>query len=597
MVKRKLINIKIFIPVKTLHNMFLAALIICFSFHDLPGKNEERKSDVLQISDLGLYPNTNEDATPFLIKAIEICKKEKKHGLKFLPGRYDFYPENSRKEELFISAHDHIPTRNIGIYIRDMEGFTLDGSSSDFVFHGSMLPISLIDNKYVTLKNFSIDFEKPHFSQAYIKTVMPEYIDILFPDDVNYNVKNHKLYLESDLGELEIQAFMEFDTKNKFIIWNSGDFGGYEKVESIKNNEVRIYGIKRKVQQGNTLFMRNTSRPNPGILSWRCVNVKMENIDIHWAQGMGTLSQRCENITMDRVNVRLKEESNRFFTTVDALHFTACKGIVSVCNGIYENMQDDAINIHGDYLQIQEIAPERTRMVIVYKHPQSFGYEAVLDGEAIQLIDSETMLPLSKTKVQKSNRIDDYHIEIFCEDIVPDEVTIGDCIENIEWVPEVVYKNNIIKNNRARGALFSTPQKIVVENNYFEQCSGSAILFSSDCNSWFLSGACHHVIIKNNHFNLCMTSKYQYCEGIISIYPEIKKDAVNQYYHSNISIMDNKFTAIPGAILVYAKSVDGITIKLNRLQLYSGENNSSYEPLKFTNCKEVEVKRNKGIKK
>ena len=38
-------------------------------------------------------------------------------------------------------------------------------------------------------------------------------------------------------------------------------------------------------------------------------------------------------------------------------------------------------------------------------------------------------------------------------------------IENLEWTPEVYFADNVIRNNRARGSLFSTPKKTVVENN------------------------------------------------------------------------------------------------------------------------------------
>ena len=35
-------------------------------------------------------------------------------------------------------------------------------------------------------------------------------------------------------------------------------------------------------------------------------------------------------------------------------------------------------------------------------------------------------------------------------------------IENLEWTPEVYFADNVIRNNRARGSLFSTPKKTVV---------------------------------------------------------------------------------------------------------------------------------------
>ncbi|CEN52528.1 hypothetical protein CCAN11_2470038 [Capnocytophaga canimorsus] len=69
-------------------------------------------------------------------------------------------------------------------------------------------------------------------------------------------------------------------------------------------------------------------------------------------------------------------------------------------------------------------------------------------------------------------------------------------IENLTWTPEVIFKNNIVRNNRARGALFSTPKKVICEENTFDHTHGTAILLCGDCNGWFETGACREVIIR-----------------------------------------------------------------------------------------------------
>ena len=38
------------------------------------------------------------------------------------------------------------------------------------------------------------------------------------------------------------------------------------------------------------------------------------------------------------------------------------------------------------------------------------------------------------------------------------------------------FAGNTVRNNRARGALFSTPRRTVVEDNLFDHTSGTAIL-------------------------------------------------------------------------------------------------------------------------
>ena len=142
-------------------------------------------------------------------------------------------------------------------------------------------------------------------------------------------------------------------------------------------------------------------------------------------------------------------------------------------------------------------------------------------------------------------------------------------IENLEWTPEVYFAGNTIRNNRARGALFSTPKKTLVENNLFDHTSGTAILLCGDCNGWFETGACRDVVIRNNRFVNALTSMFQFTNGIISIYPEIP-DLASQtkYFHGGngggVVIEDNIFETFDAPI-VYAKSLDGLVFRGNKV--------------------------------
>lgn len=105
-------------------------------------------------------------------------------------------------------------------------------------------------------------------------------------------------------------------------------------------------------------------------------------------------------------------------------------------------------------------------------------------------------------------------------------------IENLSWCPEVYFADNVIRNNRARGTLFSTPLKTVVERNLFDHTSGTAILLCGDCNGWFETGACRNVLIRNNRFINALTNMFQFTEAVISIYPEIPDlEHQKKYFH------------------------------------------------------------------
>ena len=321
--------------------------------------------------------------------------------------------------------------------------------------------------------------------------------------------------------------------------------------------------------------MRGWGRPTPGVFLYHDTDTKLENIQVHYAEGMGLLAQMSENITLDGFSVCLRgADDPRYFTTqADATHFSGCKGLIRSVNGLYENMMDDAINVHGTYLKVQERIDDRT-LLGEYMHSQSYGFEWGRPGDSVQFINSRTMEVLGASNqiasIQAADKPDEHGAKQFritfeqpVDASISEAGTFG--IENLTWTPEVYFADNVIRNNRARGSLFSTPRRTVVERNLFDHTSGTAILLCGDCNGWFETGACHDVQIRENRFVNALTNQFQFTNAVISIYPEIP-DLKGQraYFHSGIVIEDNVFEMFDQPVL-YAKSVDGLVFRHNQI--------------------------------
>lgn len=197
-------------------------------------------------------------------------------------------------------------------------------------------------------------------------------------------------------------------------------------------------------------------------------------------------------------------------------------------------------------------------------HPQSIGFTWANAGDEVHFIENDAMNTYGQSVVDSFKAIDSIHFEITFTGTIPENTMAGDALENITWTPDVTIKNSFFGSNRARGILISTPGKVVVENNLFES-SGSAILISGDANGWYESGAVKDVVIRNNTFNdPCMTSMYQFCEGIISIYPVIPKVDATKPFHRNIRIENNAFHPFDYPVL-YALSTEGLYFNHNIL--------------------------------
>lgn len=558
---------------------------LLFGLLVMPALANAQTLRVYDMKDYGLKANSSKNASVVFQKVLKKIRAEYQAGdsviIRFQKGTYNFYEKGAAEREYYISNHDQDNPKKVGMPLEELKSLTLDGGGASFVFHGRMLPVSLLHSSNCSLKDFSIDFKNPHIAQVEIVRNDPK-LGITFKPAswVNYRVSKDSIFEAYGDGWTVRHSWgIPFEKETRRIVYNAGDRGCNTKGSFITDDGyVQAPFWKDETLTSGTVFvMRGWGRPTPGIFLSHNVNTTLTNIKVHYAEGMGLLAQLCENISLDKFNVCLKgNDDARYFTTqADATHFSGCKGKIISVNGLYEGMMDDAINVHGTYLKVIKKLDNQT-LIARYMHDQSWGFDWGFPGDEVQFIASKTMeLIGGKNQIKLIKPVDKASVsgarefEITFEEPLPDGVDENiDCgIENLTWTPEVYFAGNIIRNNRARGSLFSTPKKTVVENNLFDHTSGTAILLCGDCNGWFETGACREVIIRNNKFVNALTSMFQFTNAVISIYPEIPDlDHQVHYFHGGkkgaIQIVDNEFDIFDAPVL-YAKSVDGLVFRNN----------------------------------
>ena len=569
---------------------------------------------VYEASSFGIVPNTSSDISTLVSQMLNKVKAEangKSVTIRFAPGKYHFYPEGAVHKEYYISNHDQHRDRAVGIAIEEFEGLTIDGQGADFIFHGRMLPVSVVATKNCTLRNFSVDFATPHIAQSEIISNDPEAgITFRVAPWVNAQVTAEGAFAHSGEGwTFRPMWGIAFEPQTRHIVYNTSDIG--TPVQQVVQVDERTFLAPawkdKRLIPGTVIAMRSYERPSPGIFVSHARNTKLENIKMHYAEGMGLLAQMSEDITLDGFSVCLRgEDDPRYFTTqADATHFSGCKGKIRSVNGLYEGMMDDAINVHGTYLRVMERIDDHT-LRARYMHGQAWGFDWGYAGDKVQFVRSRTMELVGGPFTTEVAEIKEYsegadisqpsaitsqpfalygathgtrEFIIRFKDALPEEITAneGYGIENLTWTPEVYFADNTIRNNRARGTLFSTPKRTVVEDNLFDHTSGTAILLCGDCNGWYETGACRDVLIRRNRFVNALTNMFQFTNGVISIYPEIPALAEQKaYFHGGtknaIRIVNNEFETFDHPLL-YAKSVDGLLWKNNTIR-----KNSDYAP-------------------
>lgn len=531
-----------------------------------------------------------------MAKALDEIRRlqEGKEGavvLKFKRGRYDFHPTEATQREYYVSNHDQCQPKLVGICLENWEKLTIDGNGADFIFHGRMLPLSLKDSRDCTLQNFSIDFEQPHITQVKVLGNDPvEGITFEAAPWTNCGLGADGAFEASGEGwTLRYQTGIAFEGATRHIVYNTSDLGiDLSGTQSAGERTFKAPNWKdERLVPGTVVALRTYYRPAPGIFLDGNSNTTVKNVKVHYAEGMGLLAQRCTDVALNKFSVCLRgSDDPRYFTTqADATHFSQCKGKISSTGGLYEGMMDDAINVHGIYLKVCERIDDHT-LRCAFGHEQAWGFAWGDPGDSVCFIKANTMDLVDGTNTIESIKPTNggevkgaRGLVIAFEKPVPEEVNthIAYGIENLTWTPEVVFRKNLVRNNRARGALFSSPRKTVCEENIFDHTSGTAILLCGDCNGWYESGSVRDLVIRKNKFVNALTSLFQFTSAVISIYPEIPSlNSQQTFFHGGrpdaIRIEDNEFEHFDVPLL-YAKSVDGLTWKNNKIKA-----STEYEP-------------------
>lgn len=446
------------------------------------------RTGVIDIADYkGRYDT--QDMTPFVYTLLESIPADKPVKLVFPEGTYHFRPEFAAGKYHCITNHDN-GYRHFAFPLTGRRNIEIDGGGSEFIFHGRIIPFLIEDSHGVTLRNFTVDWEVPFTLEAKVTTADAETqrVEIEIPDEFGHAVENGKLIMRAEGWEERIPGEnIVFDPRTMATAYRSDDY----YIPKPDNFDIRVTPTAPGRYELHTRFVRalppvgtiltfkgvfTQNRHSPAIHATASSGVLVEDVTIHHCGGMGLIAEKADNVTVRRLQVVLRKGSPRMITTTaDATHFCNCRGTVLIEECVFENMLDDATNVHGSYVRVTGItAPDQ--VIARINHPQQAGYEFAGKGDEIDVVDAETLLAKHTLRVKKSERINAHYIRLTFTAPVEGRLTVGDGLENMSWYPELIFRNNVVRNNRARSILVSTPRKVVVEGNTFSSMM-SAILF------------------------------------------------------------------------------------------------------------------------
>lgn len=501
-----------------------------------------------------------------------------------------------------ISNHDQSPSHRVVHAIVGQTNYVYDAHGSLETIHGEAIAFLIKDSANVTIRNLRLDWERPCMTEARIAG----FVDGTTIVTIDYSrfpcvVENGKLLMTGPGWTNGVALAKLFDGRTHEHVADTGDISFRGEAIELGDGKVALmhdfsrYGAGMKC--GDVIVLRPGRRPCPAIVATDSRDVKLEDVVVHDAYGMAFIAQRCENVVWRGSDSPEARTSGVFprdgcFVSAhaDASHFSNVKGRVLVENCLFEGMMDDAINVHSTCMVITGI--DNGRFIRCrYGHPQTVGLDLFRPGETLRFIKGATLENGPEARIAAVMKQSREETTLVLESMAPPEYGVGDAVENADFQCEAVFRGNVVRCNRARGALFTTPKPVQVESNRFESVTGAAVLFAGDCSKWFETGACKDVLIRGNVFSNCCTAArwHGYSGGVLSFFPSIC-DIENQqtWYHGNVIIEGNDFISFDVPLLC-AISTENIVWRRNRRSYHCDYEGWEQPPFVFRHCRNVEI--------
>lgn len=548
---------------KIITKLLLFVLSLCLIFCDL-------SAQVIDMGKLGLRPDGSQNAAEFLKKALSAAHSYDKPVIYFPQGVYHFTPDIDE------GFSDKTYIVNI---IKGIDGLTIDGGGSEFIFHGKSECFNITGCDDLQIKGFTIDWDRPMVTQGEFVYVSDDLVRLkIDKEQYPYVIEDGVVWYYGEGWKSRTCKYNQiFDKESRDIVPQTHDdsagefYNGY--ATEISEGVIEFSGPfnwQRKPEVGNVITMYNYIYAANTFNIKKCKNVEIKDVTVHHGGSLVVFGSELENVHIDNLDVIARKSKDRYFANMaDGVHLKGCKGKILIENCEYNGSGDDFVNVHNMYSPVMTRISDTKLEVRSFK---SFSYEP---GDTVWHVSRSTGQRISENVIKSIRQLEGvdwsgtYELEFYGK--VPECVSKDDVIESKVWLPEVEIRNNsIYKRHRGAGIRVTTPKKAVIHNNYFNT-AGHALLIEGDIYYWLESGSIENLVIRNNVFDNCMTSgsttggRWEWGEAVIDITPSVRpENNRSPAYHHNIIISDNEFRLFDYPIL-RARSVDGLQFVNNKL--------------------------------
>lgn len=563
---------------------------------------DNTRRTVIEVTDFGADPTGKSDSAAGVAAAVVHAKSvHRPTTIHFAPGTYQIYPEHTPERELYVSnttgADQSVRTKNIGILLEDMHDVVVDGGGATILDHGFQTVFAAIRSTDVRFTNFTQDWVAPKTVDITVTatgvTGGRAYRVITVPKTYHYAVEGTSVRWSGERSPVTGRPYWTGVNSFNYAqvhdpasnrTWRTSNpvFENVDRITDLGGNRLRIAytGSAAPKDDGYVYAMRETTRDTPAALFWESARVTVDHLRLGYLHGFGMVGQFSEDITVDSVVFQADRRTGRVTSGfADHIQMSGVKGTVRITDCLFDNPQDDPINIHGTYLQVTAAEGERKKLHLKYMHDETAGFPQFHPGDKVELVDKRTMLAVpgaTATVVSVDGPTGrgvpagaDPQTYLRTMAVTVDRELPGPVLgapgdyaaENITYTPSVVIRGNTFQAVPTRGILVTTRKPVRIEGNHFDGMSMSSISVSSDANSWYESGPVRDVVIRGNVFD-------RPASPVISFDPTNQDFVAGQPVHRNVLIEGNRFN-LTSATLVAGRSVGDLTFRDNTIRRYA----------------------------
>lgn len=412
-------------------------------------------------------------------------------------------------------------------------------------------------------------------------------------------------------GKEKIYCFDSCDedfVPNRHIFFANTPPYNYTK---ISRNTIRLFAhisLKDQIETlniGELVCMKHSLYPAIPVRFWECSDMTVKDITIESSPGVACgIYPRCKNFTFKRFVIRLPHGDKRVYSSnADGIHVTGLEGKFIVEDCIFDNLGDDAINVHNEGATVCGVENgviscySRRFNSLPHEERSRLSEKWADSGDTVLVYDSKTF------HVKGSLTVESYEVNrIKIKDKDPDlEIEEGDFLANSTFFCETQIRRCTMRKSRARAILLQT-HNVTVEDCRFIGMAISTIIVSPDMLTWNEMGPMENLVIRNNVFERCGNAARTVCGGIIigNSHNDYSKDEnpCPAGMHRNITIENNMFINVDSPA-ISAWSVDNLKINNNvifePIECYNVNRESAPNYIIIKNCENVELENNRII--